>query len=35
MRETLKGQLEDARNQALGSAAATATPTPTATPAEK
>jgi hypothetical protein len=35
MRETLKGQLADARNQALGSAAATATPTPTATPADK
>ena len=35
MRETLKGQLQDARNQALGASAATATPTPTATPAEK
>ena len=29
MRETLKGQLEDARSQAVGAAAATATPTPT------
>jgi hypothetical protein len=35
MRETLKGQLEDARNQALGSSAATSTPTPSPTPAEK
>ncbi len=35
MRETLRGQLQDARNQALGAAGTAATPTPTPSPAEK
>ncbi len=35
MRETLRGQLQDARNQPLGAAGTAATPTPTPSPAEK
>jgi hypothetical protein len=34
-RETLRGQLQDARDQAVGSTTPSATPTPTPSPAEK
>jgi hypothetical protein len=34
-RETLRGQLQDARDQAVGSTAPSTTPTPTPSPAEK